>query len=558
MTPTLNDQRGSVLIIAIIAMLILGILSFSFALLSKIELTTGVNYKIQAQAESLAEAGLERGRDAVRSAASETCGFTRWTDAAGSNGYGCGAGLAALLFNGVSLGPGTYSAVIDNDCSPLVPTAIQDAGCTGATPARDTNETAVVTAWATSSSGQGRARVRAVIGIDNPWKHVCSNSSQDNPPGYCNEPANRNGSPTITPADPNEYPGGPAAYDDLPRPQLGCSDIDPTVHGWTAAGCAAWVAYPGYLRQTYPYPAGATRLVVTGDRSVSNCDGGGLQYQGYFDCALTTPCDPAVFGNSICGGSVRKGCVKALPTPDTRAASNPSYYKLAPCGTDTGMVFRDADLNWNINYTPTNKGVLLYVMRGAATDIPAYTNIGHGIFQLQSNDLNGIVVIEGNGVADCNSNRDLNHKNGARIWTKQTMSWDGTNAYGNLYGYPLAYLIYDPVAAVANAPQPTANPLNPQNTCADMGSASGTEIHGLIYSGGHTQFNPVAVDGGVIAFEIQTQSSSAIYGYNTTFGNAAPPPGFPTGSGNQVILVRKSFLVCADYNADTGGGTSCR
>ena len=145
--------------------------------------------------------------------------------------------------------------------------------------------------------------MRAVLGIDNPWKHVCSNSSQDNPPGYCNEPANRNGNPTIVPADPNEYPGGPAAYDELPRPQLGCSAIDVTLHGETAGNC------PPGQNYSYPYPGGK-RLVVAGDRSKMNCDGGGQAYQGYFDCALSTPCDPAVFSNAICGGSsVRKACV---------------------------------------------------------------------------------------------------------------------------------------------------------------------------------------------------------------------------------------------------------
>ena len=71
MQSTRRDERGSALIIAVIAMLILGILSFSFALLSRVEMTTGVNYKFQAQAEALAEAGLERGRDEVRTAADE-------------------------------------------------------------------------------------------------------------------------------------------------------------------------------------------------------------------------------------------------------------------------------------------------------------------------------------------------------------------------------------------------------------------------------------------------------------------------------------------------------
>jgi hypothetical protein len=119
----------------------------------------------------------------------------------------------------------------------------------------------------------------------------------------------------------------------------------------------------------------------------------------------------------------------------------------------------------------------------------------------------------------------------------------------------LAYLIYDPVAAVALAPQPTANPLNQQGTCGDMGSASGTEIHGIVYSGGNLEFNPVAVDGGVIAFQIQTQSSSAVYGYNPTFGDAAPPAGFPTGQGNQVVVIKKSFVVCGNYAA--GSGIAC-
>src|SRR5262245_13683102 len=286
MRTTLHGQRGSVLIIAVIAMLVLGILSFSFALLSRLEMTTGINYKAQAQAEALAEAGLERGRDVVRTGSDETCGFTKWTDPGGSSGYGCGPGLANLLFNGVPLGGGDYSVVIDNDCSPLVPAAIQDPSCTGVSPARDTNETAVITAWATAASGQGRARVRAVVGVDTPWKHVCSNSSQDNPPGYCNEPANRNGNPSVTPADPNEYPGGPAAYDDLPRPRLGCSLIDPRVHGETVANCP-----PG---QNYspPYPVGK-RLVVQGDTTPSgNCGTfGSIMFGGYFDCALTTPCD---------------------------------------------------------------------------------------------------------------------------------------------------------------------------------------------------------------------------------------------------------------------------
>ena len=299
MTAFGRNQRGSAMIIAVIAMLILGILSFSFALLSRIEMTTSLNYKAQAQAEALAEAGLERGRDEVRAAAGDGCGFTKWTDASGASGYGCGPGLAKLLFNGTALGPGNYSAVIDNDCAPLVPASLQDPSCTGATPDRDTNETAVLTAWATASNGLGRSRVRAVLGIDNPWKHVCSNSTQDNSPGYCNEPANRNGTPSIVPADPNEYPGGPAAYDVLPTPTLGCSQIDPTLHG-NNSSCTGG------------------RKVITGDATLQNCNGGGQTYSGYFDCALTTP-GAAYGGGPACvkfGDSRHNGTTyRQLPAP---------------------------------------------------------------------------------------------------------------------------------------------------------------------------------------------------------------------------------------------------
>src|SRR5207342_426420 len=103
-------------VVAVVAMLVLGVLSFAFALLSRVEVTTGLHHKAEAQAEALADAGLEHGRDAVRGAARERCGFTRWTDPGNASSYGCGSGLAKLLLDGVGLGPGDYSAVIDNDC----------------------------------------------------------------------------------------------------------------------------------------------------------------------------------------------------------------------------------------------------------------------------------------------------------------------------------------------------------------------------------------------------------------------------------------------------------
>lgn len=520
------DQRGSVLVIAVIAMLVLGLLGVSFALLSRLEVTTALYHKTQVQAEALAEAGLARGRDAVRGAAGEACGFTRWTDPAAA-AYGCGPGLAKLLFDRIGLDAGEYSAVVDNDCDPLVPASLQDGSCLAGSPARDTNGTAVVTAWATAANGPGRARVRAVVAVDSPWQHVCSSSTQDHPPGHCNEAGNRNGSPAVTPADPNEYPGGPAAYDDLPRPLLGCSAVDPALHGETTANCP-----PG---QNYGYPySGGKRLVVAGDRRTANCDGGGLQYQGYFDCALTTPCPPA-----ICGGAGRAACVKA---GDGRIDGVTYVSNSTGCGAHTGMVFRGASPP-STTYGAPGAGVLVYVMRG--TTAP-WTDVGCCDFSMSGTHLYGTAVLEGNGQAGCSgAGRDLHHTAGARAWTQ-----------ANVYGYPLAYLVFDPVEALADGPEPTANPLNPQETCAAPGGGFGTEIHGFVYSGGSVEFDAIELDGGVVAFQIQAQGSSSRYRYNPVHGSA-PPPGFPAGAGNTVVVVRKTFAACVNYAADTDGGSPC-
>jgi hypothetical protein len=524
----LHEQRGSVLVIATVAMLVLGVLGLSLALLARLEVSTGLQHKAQAQAEALAEAGLERGWDSLRSAAHEVCGFTRWTDPAGASSHGCGTGLPKLLFDDIGLESGTYSAVVDNDCSPLVVDAIQDGNCTGGVPARDTNDTAVLTAWATATNGQGRARVRGLVVVDSPWKHVCASSRQDNPPGYCNEPGDRNGKPAVAPADPNEYPGGPAAYDDLPRPQLGCSAIDPAVHGESPGNC------PPGQNYSYPYPGGK-RLVVLGDRRLANCDGGGFQYQGYFDCALSTPCPPG-----ICGTTGRAACVQA---GDSRIDGITYVSNATGCGGSTGMVFRGASPP-NTTYGAIGAGVLVYVMRGTMSP---WTDAGCCEFALHGAPLYGSAVIEGNGRDGCDgAGRDLHHANGARAW-----------AQPNVYGYPLAYLVFDPVEAVTDAPEPTASPLDPQEVCAAPGGGAGTEIHGLVYSAGHAEFDAIDLDGGVVAFEVQTRGLGSSYRYNPAFGQATPPPAFPAGAGNAVVLLRKSVTPCVNFAADTGGGSPC-
>jgi Tfp pilus assembly protein PilX len=508
-----GEERGSILIIAVIAMLILGVLGVSFALLADIESKVGYNYKLQGQAEALAEAGLQAGADQLRSAASEPCGFTRWVQASAVTG--CGAPISPNVVTAqtpaafaASSATYWYSAVVENNCTPLVANIanILDAQCG----TRDGDGTAVITAWA--SAGSGKARVRALLYIDDPWRHVCSDATGDNG-GYCNDPSNANGSPVITPADRND-PNGPKSFDTLPMPMLGCSEIDPTLHG-NVTGCTG------------------TRKVITGDRSFNKqCDGGGQTYQGYFDCALTTPCPST--GPSECG-SGKMACVKG---GDTRATTDPTHYTAvgAGCGANTGMVFvGDTTIH---SWGASGNGRNAYVLRNGSA----------GKVTIQSDTFHGVLVVEGEGSAGCTGpSIDMELKNNGYMWTEPTNTTDSQP----VYGYPLALLVYDPQQAA-----PTNSPYAPQNTCADMGSAN-TEVHGMIYSGGHVQFNPILVDGSAVAFEIQTQGgANSGYSYNYTYGNNAPPPGFTASSGNVLIIMKKSFLACSQYA--TGSGQACQ
>jgi hypothetical protein len=461
-----------------------------------------------------------------------------------------------MLFTNVALTGGTYSARIDNDCAAVntVPVVIQEPGhpgpCNNDT---DYNQVAVITAWA--QAGAGRARVRAIIGVDNPWKHVCSDAKPDNN-GYCNDPLNMLGSPTVSPADPND-PNGPAAYNSLPLPILGCSRIDPTLHNNTLAWCIANgnPLAPGLFIQpanaTYPafppVPPAGPRLVIAGEdpavtATAQTCNpdplNPAIKYFGYFDCALSTPCD-ALHG---CPPPVTKGCVK--PT-DSRAVGNPSYdaptivggVVTVGCQTKgaTGIVYTG-------NTTIQNMGlpavpVTIYVMGDATGASPEVTAVTAGTLPSGTTTY-GTLVVEGN----------LNAFNKITLY-----SGGPPNTVAQAYGYPLAGLTYDP-----QQPYPTITPTYvPQNITASYGSAN-SQINGMVYSGGYLTFHPMTLNGGAMAFNIILQAASATYSYNYQFGDATPPPGFQTSlGGNPVAVIRKSFLVCSKYNDDTAGPTVC-
>lgn len=593
MDAMVRRERGSVLIITVVAMLILGVLSVSFTLLAGVETRIGVNFKQQAQAEALAEAGLEVARDAVRTAASVPGGFTPWLG-------------GALLAPGVPLGPGQYWARIDNDCAPLVPAAIQQpGGCNVNGP--DTNEVGVITAWATA--GVGRSRVRAVVGVDNPWKHVCSDAKPDGN-GYCNDPSNANGTPTTTPADPND-PNGPSAYDDLPRPILGCSRIDPTMHGATLASCPPGTTY-SWDPATTSYPGAPARPVLMGEnanvapppgdppRKFSYDTGVPAigKYWGYFDSALQTPC---LDGAACPGGGNTKGCV--LPG-DPRFLFLPAQYAetvggICPNGA-TGMVYNwytsgirtsgpspaQRNPTFNGQFGSCTPGPVVEPPTGTKNcpEPPSGTNAtnGRNVYVLNRGGdglaevlhtgpgdtrFYGTIVVEGIGAASppsgptgCDTaNRTFRLGTQSVITTAQrntTMEGSlppGATVY--VYGYPVVLIDFDPLQAVGSPVRPTVTPYAPQYNCDDMGSST-SYINGMVYSGGYARFNPLNVNGSIVAFEIQTQGS-ATYTYNSDYGNATPPPGFPLGSGNQVVIIRKSFIVCTNFSDDSGGGTAC-
>jgi hypothetical protein len=110
-------------------------------------------------------------------------------------------------------------------------------------------------------------------------------------------------------------------------------------------------------------------------------------------------------------------------------------------------------------------------------------------------------------------------------------------------------VVYNP-----SLPPPTIEPYAPQSLVADLGG--GGRIRGVIYSGGHVRLPTVSLDGGVVAFEIQT-TGRATLAYSATYGSQTPPAGFPPGAGHRVAILRKSFVECASYHDETAGPTPC-
>lgn len=534
LTGRLKGQDGTALIIAVIAMLVLGVIGFSFAILANLEVRIGMNQKHEVQALALAEAGLEHGRDVVRGAGSGN--FGTWVNNA-SNG--------SVLITGQAFGGGTYSARIDNDCStntivPGAPTTLADPSC-GAN--QDGNETAALTAWATTANGLGRARVRVLVTYSNAWKRSCYNGNDqlcvdDQVPACSNQSC-------VSPSDPN-HPNGPSKGQ-LPLPNdIRCGvdllNLDPA-------------KIPGNLVPT--------------DMQASMIAQNTCVIFPYYEWAIKTP---APTRRDCVGGDCQDPDNPLLGSGEgTRGWNAADAVCIADASKCHGMVFfgplTETDTGADITFG-TGGGDQAECMGtrpgssdcpGAASSVTVYVmgkvTVKNGV------EINGTLVLHGNGKPGTSGpNKDLGLTGTNMInTTSATATFTGgciNTPAGVGCGYPLAILAYDPPGNDADDPTP-ASPTPGQSIYLDISNAT-TRVNGIVYTGGTADFNPITVNGSIMGWDVNVNNAATSITYNSTYGNATPPPGFPPPGGNSFpAVVRQSWIHCRDYSDDSGGPTAC-
>jgi Tfp pilus assembly protein PilX len=249
-----GNERGTILVVTVVAMLILGILAISFAALGNLEVRIGLNDVWDKQAAFVAEGGIAAVRNQIQSPPNYTAllghVYSCTTSACTCSGAGCGtAGLTTM-------GTGEFSVRIDNDPTELA----------GATPAVDANQRVVLTALGITRGAtgnvMGRSRIRAWLTNDDPWDHVCASGDGT----LCTDPPN-NPNADIDPPDPNDQ-NGPRTYPQIPVPNQ--------IRTTPCYGCAINVAAP-----SYPVPTGQT---------IPGAPYGPNVMYPYYLTALTTAC----------------------------------------------------------------------------------------------------------------------------------------------------------------------------------------------------------------------------------------------------------------------------
>jgi Tfp pilus assembly protein PilX len=541
---TLRSEHGSALVVAILAMLIVGVFGLSIAVLADLETRIGINHKAAQQAFALAETGLEHGRNAIRDAVPALT-FDAFITSATTRRLG-------MPSTGIALGAGRYWVRVDNDCatpagfagSPaFVPAVVQDSGGSCADD-DDTNETVVLTAWAEATDGPGRvigrARLRAHYTIGNPWKHSCYNANGqlciDDAVGGCNS------NPCIDPSDPR-HPNGPAkgtlpipsdircgTVGSGPYPPIPPSDIPIDVQASGAIGASApCVIYPYYLwalKTPAPTREVCARVIATG-YGTNDC-GPGVGTIAFNAADLT--CTTSAPGR--CHGMVFFG-----PGTSSSALATGADVTIGTSGiAHAGCLGTQNDSSSRPCYDggAPDSSVVVYVM-GKAT----ITN---------NVEVNGTVVLHGNEAAGGGANRDFGLTGTNRVTTRPCLV--GSPAPSPGCGYPLALLGYNP-----NEVAPTT--ATGQTLVLDL-SNSTSLITGLIYSGGTADFNPLTVDGGLIAWDVNITNTASRITYNPTYGNAAPPPAFITPTdGSGILMYPATWVRCTNYQNDFSGPTPC-
>jgi Tfp pilus assembly protein PilX len=545
-----RSDRGAALMIAVLCMLILAVFAVSVAVLADLETRVGGNHKAAQQSLALAEAGLEEGRSILKGAATATPpGFNNFIASASARQLGIPTG-------GISLGSGHYWVRVDNDCEApgggtwtpkFVPTDIQDAGV-GCQETVDTNKTVVLTAWGETTDGAGRvigrARLRAHYTIGNAWGHSCYNGNnqlciQDDV-GGCNN------NPCIDPADPRS-PNGPAKG---PLPQLtdircGTSQIPASDIPTDVANATGWsstwpcVIYPYYtwaLHQALPSRTVCKTVIATGSGyGTNNCSltSGTIAWDpSNTTCttaATASKCHGAVFfgpGNSSTGGSnVVTGADVSLGTGG---------------GDDAGCIGLQKDRSTENCYDGTisaSSSAVVYVM-GKVT---VKNNVG----------VQGTLVVHGDQAGGGGSHDDLGLTGTVQLVAHPCVA--GSPAPTPGCGYPLAILAYNP-----NEPAPTTSTGQTINLSLSDSTAI---VRGIIFTGGTAAFGPINVDGGIIGWDVNIGNTSTRITYNSTYGNAAPPPGFTTPASDPawtVALYPATWVHCVNYANDYTGPTPCQ
>ena len=548
----LRSDGGSVLVAAILAMLLLGVFALSVSVLADLESRLGLNQKAAQQALNLAEAGLEHGRNMIRDAATVIPPtFNAYIASDTTRQLG-------VPGDGIPFGPGHYWVRVDNDCaapsgfsgSPaFVPAVVEDSVGGACSDTNDQNETVVLTAWSEVRDGAdrlvGRARLRAHYTIGNPWKHSC----YDQDGQLCIEDAvgGCNNNPCVDPSDPR-HPNGPAKGE-LPIP----SDI--------RCGTAGSGSYPQIPAADRPTDVAA---VMT---ATAPC----VIYP-YYQWALHQPAPTRVwcphiqttsggYGTDPCGSST--GTLAWDPTNGTCIATPQKCHGMVffGPGTSTSNLATEADVDFGTSGA-SEAGCMgtqndsssrpCYVLASPDSSVVVYVM---GKMTITNNvEVNGTVVLHGNGAAGGGSNKDFGLTGTNMITTRPCNGLavvpDLAGTASPYCGYPLAILAYNP-----NEAAPTI--ATGQTIQLDL-SNSTSLVHGLIFTGGTADFSPLTVDGGLIGHDVNITNTASRITYNPIYGNAAPPPAFTTVTdGSGVQLYPATWVHCTYYASQTAAPTPC-